>query len=66
MRHPPSPLLLSARRRRRRRIPYGSRDSAAPATETQPGDGSYDTPARSEDCALLQPLPEGSDHRGSE
>jgi len=59
MRHPPSPLLLSARKRRpRRNPPRGSQQFAAAPDAGAPAP--VDSQATSDEkCALLEPDPAG-------
>ena len=59
MRHPPSPLLLSARKRRpRRNPPRGA--GLAPAGDA-PSDADPRDEATGEKCALLEPDPAGEE-----
>ena len=58
MRHPPSPLLLSARKRRpRRNPPRGAQ--LAPAGESADATQPRSDAAGSDKCALLEPDPSG-------
>lgn len=61
MRHPPSPLLLSARKRRPRRNPPRGAGLAAAGGTPPEGDPRTDA-APGEKCALLEPDPSAEDN----
>jgi len=60
MRHPPSPLLLSARKRRPRRTPPRGSRTPAEAAPSESADTSSTAGADAERCVLVQPFPDAS------